>query len=94
MRALFLAVPLALAFPGLNAAAEPLLREARLAWPDAVAPAGAGHPAEAVDIGALTLASDFTVFMRRDCPEPLRRSALRKLWSLLPQASDTEPTTF
>jgi hypothetical protein len=94
MRTVLLLAPLVLASAVPSVAAEPPLREARLAWPDAVAPAGAGHPAEAVDIGALTLASDFTVFMRRDCPEPLRRSALRKLWSLLPQASGTGPTTF
>ena len=28
----------------------------------------------------MTLASDFTVFMRGDCPEWLRQAALRRLW--------------
>ena len=93
MCTVLLLAPLALTSAVPSVAAEPPLREARLAWPDAVAPAGAGHPAEAVDIGALTLASDFNVFMRRDCPEPLQQRS-RKLWSLLPQASDTGPTTF
>jgi hypothetical protein len=93
MRTLLLLAPLALASAGPTVAAEPPRREARLGVPDAVASRG-GHPAEAVDIGALTLVSDFTVFMRPDCPEPLRRHALRKLWTLLPQAADAGPTTF
>jgi hypothetical protein len=93
MRSLLLVVPLALTSAGPSAAADPP-QQARLAGPEAVAPGAARHPAEAVDIGALTLSSDFTVFMRRDCPEPLRRSALRKLWSLLPQLNDTDPSTF
>jgi hypothetical protein len=94
MRSLLLVVPLALTSAGPSAAADPPQQQARLAGPEAVVPGAARHPAEAVDIGALTLSSDFTVFMRRDCPEPLRRSALRKLWSHLPQLNDTEPTTF
>jgi hypothetical protein len=43
------------------------------------------HRAESIDIDALTLDSDFTIFMRRDCPPELRLRALRKLWTLLPQ---------
>jgi hypothetical protein len=41
------------------------------------------HPAILVDIGTLTTESDFTVFMRKDVPEDLRRSALRTLWGLM-----------
>lgn len=43
----------------------------------------AGHPASLVDIGALTVDSDFTVFMRQDVPEGLRQAALRRLWVLM-----------
>jgi hypothetical protein len=48
----------------------------------------AGHPASLADIGSLTIDSDFTVFMRKDVPEDVRRLALRKLWTLmeLPQS--------
>lgn len=35
------------------------------------------------DIGSLTVDSDFTVFMRNDVPEDVRRIALRKLWILM-----------
>src|SRR5262245_10718704 len=41
------------------------------------------HPASLVDIGSLTLDSDFTVFMREDVPEAVRRIALRRLWTLM-----------
>jgi hypothetical protein len=34
-------------------------------------------------IGALTSESDFTVFMRKDVPEEVRRAALRRLWVLM-----------
>jgi hypothetical protein len=43
----------------------------------------ARHPASLVDIGSLTVDSDFTVFMRKDVPEDVRRIALRKLWTLM-----------
>jgi hypothetical protein len=43
----------------------------------------ARHPASLVDIGSLTNDSDFTVFMRKDVPEDVRRIALRKLWRLM-----------
>jgi hypothetical protein len=39
---------------------------------------------ETVDIDALTLSSDFTVFMSSDCSPELQLKALRKLWTLLP----------
>jgi hypothetical protein len=41
--------------------------------------------AEDINIDALTLESDFTVFMnQKRCSEELRLKALRKLWTLLP----------
>lgn len=46
-------------------------------------PLPAGHPASLVDIGALAVDSDFTVFMRQDVPEGLRQAALRRLWVLM-----------
>lgn len=36
------------------------------------------------DLDALTLDSDFTQFMRDDCPDDLRLRALRRLWTLIP----------
>ena len=44
---------------------------------------GSSHPAAAVDVGALTAESDFTVFMHQDVPEEVRRAALRRLWVLM-----------
>lgn len=48
----------------------------------------AAHPAASVDISSLTAESDFTVFMRKEVPEDVRRAALRKLWTVmeLPQS--------
>jgi hypothetical protein len=43
----------------------------------------ASHSAAHIDIAALTAQSDFTVFMRKDVPEELRRAALRRLWVLM-----------
>jgi hypothetical protein len=43
----------------------------------------ARHPASLVDIGSLTINSDFTVFMRKDVSEDVRRGALRRLWVLM-----------
>jgi hypothetical protein len=43
----------------------------------------ARHPASLVDIGSLTIDSDFTVFMREDVPEDVRTAALRRLWVLM-----------
>lgn len=86
----FLPLLVPLAFAPAGAAAEPSPQ--RQAWFSA--PARATHPAEAVAIEALTRESDFSVFMRPDCPEPLKRRALRKLWSLLPSATEIGPATF
>ena len=36
-----------------------------------------------VDIGALTVDADLTVFMRKDVPEDVRWAALRRLWVLM-----------
>ena len=44
---------------------------------------GAGHSATHVDINALTVDSDFTVFMRQDVPAEVRQAALRRLWTLM-----------
>ncbi len=41
------------------------------------------HPGSLVDIGALTVESDFTGFMHKDVPEEVRRAALRRLWVLM-----------
>jgi len=41
------------------------------------------HPTASIDISALTIESDFTVFMRNDVPDDVRRSALRRLWVLM-----------
>jgi hypothetical protein len=37
-----------------------------------------------IDIGSLTLESDFTPFMTKNCPMGLRLKALRRLWTLMP----------
>ena len=42
-----------------------------------------GRPSAAYNIAALTAESDFTVFMRKDVPEEVRRAALRRLWVLM-----------
>jgi hypothetical protein len=42
-----------------------------------------GPRAVPVDITALTIDSDFTVFMRKGVPEEARQAALRRLWVLL-----------
>jgi uncharacterized protein DUF3306 len=55
-------------------AAGPILAKAQ--------PAASG-PAERFDANALTAESDFTVFMREEVPEDVRRIALRKLWTLM-----------
>lgn len=55
-------------------AAGPILAKAQSA---------ASHPAGRSDISALTAESDFTVFMRKEVPEDLRRGALRRLWELM-----------
>jgi hypothetical protein len=49
------------------------------------------HPAESIRIGTLDLNSDFSIFMDPGCPEPVRRSALRRLWSLLPPGEEGSP---
>ncbi|HEY7552827.1 MAG TPA: DUF3306 domain-containing protein [Hyphomicrobiaceae bacterium] len=72
-------------------AAAPAVAEQASFTPAAAVAEGrlsAGHPASLVDIGSLTIDSDFTVFMRKDVPEDVRRIALRKLWTLmeLPQS--------
>jgi hypothetical protein len=41
------------------------------------------RPVALVHIDALTVESDFTVFMRKDVPEEVRRAALRRLWVLM-----------
>jgi hypothetical protein len=43
----------------------------------------ATSPAASIDISALTAHSDFTVFMRKEVPEDVRRAALRKLRVLM-----------
>jgi Protein of unknown function (DUF3306) len=51
-----------------------------------VAPASAYDPEtlwEQKDLDALTAQSDFTVFMREDVPEDVRKLALRRLWTLM-----------
>jgi hypothetical protein len=49
------------------------------------------HPAEDILIETLDLDSDFRIFMEPGCPEPVRRRALRRLWSLLPPAEEGSP---
>jgi hypothetical protein len=44
---------------------------------------GPSYPVALINIDALTAESDFTVFMHKDVPEDVRRSALRRLWVLL-----------
>ncbi len=43
----------------------------------------ASHPAALIDLNALTVDTDFTVFMRKDLPEDVHRAALRRLWVLM-----------
>jgi hypothetical protein len=45
--------------------------------------AATDHLAVLIHISALTLESDFTVFMHKDVPEQVRRAALRRLWRLI-----------
>jgi hypothetical protein len=49
------------------------------------------HPAEEILIETLDLDSDFRIFMEPGCPEPVRRRALRRLWSLFPPAEEGSP---
>ena len=58
---------------------------ARLAAPVVVEnqPPPATHSAASIDISALTLKSDFTVFMDRGMSEEVRRAALRRLWAVI-----------
>jgi hypothetical protein len=46
------------------------------------------HPAENIRVESLDLNSDYSIFMERGCPEPVRHSALRRLWSLLPPGAE------
>jgi hypothetical protein len=50
--------------------------------------------AASIDIDALTLESDFTLFMRRDIDETLRLKALRRLWTLMPHAPVDHASPF
>jgi hypothetical protein len=43
----------------------------------------AGQLPALIDISALTIDSDFTVFMREDVPKDVRTAALRRLWVLM-----------
>ena len=38
----------------------------------------------AIDVEQLTLESDFSIFMKPDCPPALQKKALQRLWKLLP----------
>ena len=60
--------------PGMALAGTGLARDQRMA---------VANPAGVIDINALTLESDFTVFMGQDVPEEVRRIALRRLWALM-----------
>ncbi len=42
-----------------------------------------GHRAASVDIAALTIDSDFTVYMHKGVPDEVRQAALRRLWVLM-----------
>jgi hypothetical protein len=42
-------------------------------------------PAFTASVDELTLESDFTTFMRNDCPEDIRLQAMRRLWTLMPR---------
>ena len=67
-------------------AAAPAVAEQASFTPAAAVAEGrlsARHPAFLAHIGSLTIDSDFTVFMRKDVPEDVRRVALRKLWILM-----------
>lgn len=77
-------------------AAEP--DEATQAAPEAPAPAGAApppvpaepefDPASLPPIESLSVDSDFTVFLRKNVPDALKRAALRKAWALDPAIRD------
>jgi hypothetical protein len=63
------------------------------AWPDepvkvivpyaAETQSAGSHPIALIDIDSLTADSDFTVFMRKEVPEDVRRAVLRRLWVLM-----------
>jgi uncharacterized protein DUF3306 len=40
-------------------------------------------PVTYIEVGALAVDADFTVFMRNDVPEEVRRLALRRLWVVM-----------
>ena len=47
-----------------------------------------------IDVDALTVESDFSVFMKPECPHELRLNALKKLWRVLPASQISENTGF
>ena len=49
---------------------------------------------ESVDVDHLTLESDYSIFMHKDCPPELQKKALQRLWQLLPKAAVQEATAF
>jgi hypothetical protein len=82
------AAPAAEAAPGTAPAAVPLAADAPVAPPAQEAEEPAFDPASLPPIESLSAESDFTAFLRKGVPEPLRRAALRKAWGLDPAIRD------
>jgi len=51
-------------------------------------------PFDQVDVDKLTVKSDFSIFMRPDCPPALRQKALQRLWKLLPAETVVDNAPF
>jgi len=65
---------------------EPAAGEA----PDTEAESASIDPADLPDLDSLDADSDFSVFMRKGVPAPLRTLALRKLWRLNPTLANLD----
>jgi hypothetical protein len=70
---------------GAASRAEDAQQHATLHGKDAMSAMAAASRFEATDVDGLTLESDFSIFMREDCPPDLRKNALQRLWHLLPR---------
>jgi len=70
---------------GAASRAEDAQQHATLHGKDAMSAMAAASRFEATDVDGLTLESDFSIFLREDCPPDLRKNALQRLWHLLPR---------
>lgn len=71
-------------------AREPSEEPAASEAPDTEAESASIDPADLPDLDSLDADSDFSVFMRKGVPGPLRTLALRKLWRLNPTLANLD----